>query len=75
MAVGTKMRTQRLRVGSTVTSWDLTPLTGLALGGDVKLMSLRRRRLTVPSRRWEASVTVARTERTMRVFHGREGGF
>ncbi|KAL6270038.1 hypothetical protein ACE6H2_026949 [Prunus campanulata] len=70
---GTKRRNQSWRVGSTVTSEVVTPLTGaVGVAEDLKSMKLRRRRLMVPSARRAMSVIFDRTDNDKRVFHGRE---
>jgi hypothetical protein len=57
----------------TVISFVDTPLMGVALADDLRSRMLRRRRLTVPLDRHEASVKVISNEIERRDFKGRRG--
>lgn len=71
--VGEKTRHQRFREASTVTSLEETPLTGAALGWDLRSSRFMRRRLTVPLERRAASERVHRKDIEMRALQGRTG--
>jgi len=73
VAVGVKRRNQTLFWALTITSLVETPLTGMALGEDLRSKKLRKRRLTVPLERREASVKAVMNEIEMRDFQGRKG--
>lgn len=70
---GVKRRNQRMRVGSTTTSEEVTPLIGLALGGILRSIKLRRRRFIVPLVRRVVYVMAERMDMAKRIFHGRSG--
>ena len=72
-AVGTKSLNQRLRFESTMTSEDLTPLTGFGFGKVLRSRKFMIWRLTVPLERREASETMERSISVIRVFHGSTG--
>jgi len=73
VVVGVKRRNQTLFSALTITSLVATPLTGMALGEDLRSKKLRKRRLTVPLERREASVKAVMNEIEMRDFQGRKG--
>jgi len=71
--VGVKRRNQTLFSGLTVTSLVEMPLTGVALGEDLRMKKLKRRRLNVPLERQQASVKNERSEMVARGFQGIRG--
>lgn len=72
-AVGVKRRNQTLFSALTITSLVETLLTGMALGEDLRSKKLRKRRLTVPLERRDASDKALINEIEMRDFQERKG--